>query len=271
LAKAKDIKEEGVYFKNHLNGDSLFLSPELSITYQTKIGADIIMSFDECIPYPVSYEYAANSVARTLRWAARGKAISHPNQALFGIVQGGEFAALRSECAQKLVAMDFDGYAIGGTSIGEPKEKFFEMVSMSIPYLPKDKPRYVMGVGSLDYLLGAIELGADMFDCVLPTRLARHGAAMTSRGRLNLKNATYKTDFTPLDPTCSCDTCRHYTKAYIRHLLVSNETLGGRLLSYHNIYFLNKVMEGARNAIQDGKFSEYKAQVLKTFGDSKGF
>jgi len=272
LGELRKITEEGVHFKNHLNGDKLFFSPEVSIDIQEKLGADIIMSFDECMPYPVSYEYAKNSMERTLRWAKRGKeAHKRKDQALFGIVQGGEFTDLREECAKKLVEMDFPGYSIGGTSIGEPKDVCFKMVADAVRYLPADKPRYLMGVGSLDYLLEGAALGVDMFDCVLPTRLARHGALMTHRGRVNIRDAKYKEDFSPLDPECDCYCCKNYTKAYLRHLYVCDEIFGKRLLSIHNVRFLISVMEGARKAIQEDRFLEYKNQVLEAFGDKRGF
>lgn len=272
LGELRKITEEGVHFKNHLNGDKLFFSPEVSIDIQEKLGADIIMSFDECMPYPVSYEYAKNSMERTLRWAKRGKdAHKREDQALFGIVQGGEFTDLREECAKKLVEMDFPGYSIGGTSIGEPKDVCFKMVADAVRYLPQDKPRYLMGVGSLDYLLEGAALGVDMFDCVLPTRLARHGALMTHRGRVNIRDAKYKEDFSPLDPECDCYCCKNYTKAYLRHLYVCDEIFGKRLLSIHNVRFLISVMEGARKAIQEDRFLEYKNQVLEAFGDKRGF
>ena len=272
LADNRKIKEEGVTFKSHLNGDTLFFSPEVAIQLQEKLGADIVMSFDECIHYPAEYEYVKQSVERTLRWAKRGKdAHQRTDQALFGIVQGGEFADLRQTCAEQLVAMDFPGYAIGGTSIGEPKHVFFQMVADSVKYLPFDKPRYVMGVGSLDYILEAIGMGIDMFDCVLPTRLARHGALMTSVGRINIRDQKYERDFTPLDPNCDCPTCMSYTRAYLRHLYKAEETLGKRLLSLHNVHFLIKIVEGARQAIREDKFCDYKQQVLQRFGSKKGF
>ncbi|MCQ2776374.1 MAG: tRNA guanosine(34) transglycosylase Tgt [Bacilli bacterium] len=272
LAEKRKITEEGVYFKNHLNGDKLFFSPETAIEIEEKLGADIIMSFDECIPYPATYEYAKKSTERTLRWAKRGKeAHKREDQALFGIVQGGDYEDLRKMCAEELVKMDFPGYSIGGTSIGEPKEKYFEMIDYSVKYLPNDKPRYIMGVGSLDYLLGGIIRGVDMFDCVLPTRLARHGTLMTSSGRVNIKNEKYKEDFTTLDPKCDCYCCRNYTKAYLRHLYVCDETFGKRLMSIHNIRFLIKVMEGAREAIKEDRFEEYMKITLAAFGDERGF
>ena len=272
LGDLRKITEEGVSFKNHLNGDKLFFSPEVSIDIQEKLGADIIMSFDECIPYPVTYEYAKASTERTLRWAARGKAAhKREDQALFGIVQGGEFKDLREFCAKKLAEMDFPGYSIGGTSIGEPKEVCFKMVEDAVRYLPPEKPRYLMGVGSLDYLLEGAALGVDMFDCVLPTRLARHGALMTHRGRVNIRDAKYKEDFSPLDPECDCYTCKNYTKAYLRHLYVCDEIFGKRLLSIHNVRFLISIMEGARKAIQEDRFGDYKKEVLEAFGDKRGF
>ena len=203
LQERRKITEEGVEFKSHLNGDKLFFSPERVIDIEEKLGADIIMSFDECIPYPADKKYAEKSVERTLRWAKRGlDAHTRKDQALFGIVQGGEFPELRKHCAEELVKMDFPGYSIGGTSIGEPKDVFSKMLDYSVPYLPEDKPRYLMGVGSIDYLLEGIAKGIDMFDCVLPTRIARHGALMTSQGRVNIRGAQYKDDYTPLDPEC---------------------------------------------------------------------
>ena len=272
LAENRKITEEGVTFKNHLNGDKLFFSPETSIKIQEQLGADIIMSFDECIPWPADYKYAKASTERTLRWAKRGKdAHSRDDQALFGIVQGGDYEDLRKMCAEELVKMDFPGYSIGGTSIGEPKDKYFEMVEFAVKYLPNDKPRYIMGVGSLDYLLGGIARGVDMFDCVLPTRMARHGALMTSTGRVNIHNEKYKEDFTPLDPNCDCYCCKNYTKAYLRHLHVCDETFGKRLMSIHNTRFLIKIMEGAREAIKEDRFEEYMTATLAAFGDKRGF
>ena len=272
LAKKRDITEEGVTFKSHLNGDKILFTPEKVIEIEEKIGADIIMSFDECIPYPVTYEYAKNSTLRTLRWAKRGKdAHKREDQALFGIVQGGGFADLRKMCAEELVKMDFEGYSIGGTSIGEPKDVCYKMIDMAVPYLPESKPRYLMGVGSLDYILNGIEKGIDMFDCVLPTRIARHGTLMTHNGRVNIKNQKYKEDFTPLDPECNCYTCRNYTKAYLRHLYVCDETFGKRLLSLHNTQFLLDIVKGAREAIKEDRFKEYKEEVLRKYKDIRGF
>ncbi|MGM9858843.1 MAG: tRNA guanosine(34) transglycosylase Tgt [Bacilli bacterium] len=272
LADNRKITEEGVTFKNHLNGAKCFYSPESVIELEEKIGADIIMSFDECPPWPVTHHYMEESVERTLRWAKRGKdAQTRDDQALFGIVQGGEFKDLRKHCAEELVKMDFDGYSIGGTSIGEPKDVMFEMVSYSVPYLPKDKPRYLMGVGSIDYILEGIAMGVDMFDCVLPTRIARHGALMTSKGRVNIRDAKYEYDFSPLDEECDCYTCKNYTKAYLRHLYKCDETLGKRLLSIHNIRFLIHMMEEARTAIKEDRFGDFKNEFIKKYGDKRGF
>ena len=260
LSKLRKISEEGVTFRSHIDGSKLFLSPEKAISIENNLGADIIMSFDECIPYPATYEYAKNSMERTLRWAKRGKdSHTRPNdQALFGIVQGGEYPELREECAKKLMDIGFDGYAIGGTSVGEPKDVYKEMIDMSIKHLPEDKPRYLMGVGSPVSILEAIERGIDMFDCVLPTRVARHGTAMTSTGRLVAKNAIFKEDFRPIDEDCDCYTCQNYTRAYVRHLLNANEIFGQRLLSIHNIRFLINLVENARVAIEEDRFIDFK-------------
>lgn len=272
LQKTRKITEEGVEFRNIYNGDKDMFTPEKVIQIEEDIGADIIMSFDECIPYPVTHEYAKRSTERTIRWAKRGlMAHKREDQALFGIVQGGEFQDLREMCAKELAALDFPGYSIGGTSIGEPKDVCFRMIEDAIRYLPANKPRYLMGVGSLDYILGGIERGVDMMDCVLPTRIARHGALMTSQGRINIRKAQYKEDFTPLDPECDCYTCKHYTKAYLHHLFMCNEEFGKRLNSIHNIRFLIKVVEGARKAIQEDRFKEYEEEILRKYGDIRGF
>ena len=272
LAEKREITEEGVVFRNHLDGAKVKYTPESVIGIEEKLGADIIMSFDECIPYPADYDYVKASTERTLRWAKRGlDAHKREDQALFGIVQGGDYPDLRKMCAEELVKMDFPGYSIGGTSIGEPKEVCFRMIDYAIKYLPHDKPRYLMGVGSIDYLLEGITRGVDMFDCVLPTRLARHGALMTSKGRINIKDAKYKEDFTPLDDECDCPACKNYTRAYLRHLYVCDETYGKRLLSLHNIRFLIRLMEQARQAIKEDRFEEFKNEVYEKFGDLRGF
>ena len=266
LAKKKDITEEGVYFKSHLDGKRLFLTPELSIQIQNKLDSDIAMSFDECIPYPATYEYAKQSTERTIRWAKRGKEVhSNSRQSLFGIVQGGEYEDLRKYSAEETVKLDFDGYAIGGTSVGEDKDTMYKMIDYAIKYLPLDKPRYLMGVGEPIDLLEGVERGIDMFDCVLPTRLARHGNAFTRKGRINLKNLKYKEDFTPIEDNCDCYTCKNYTKSYIRHLITCEEMLGGRLLSIHNIRFLIKEMEEIRESIKNDKFLSYKEEFIKQY------
>ena len=274
LADQRKITEDGVTFKNTLNGDTLFLSPEKSIQIQNKIGADIIMSFDECIPYPATREYVEKSTERTLRWALRGKqAHSRPEeQALFGIVQGGDYEDLRKYCAEKLIEMDFPGYAIGGTSVGEDKETMYRMVKWASDALPFDKPRYLMGVGAVNDLLEAVSRNVDMYDCVLPTRIARHGTLMTSEGRISIRKAIYKNDFTPLDPECDCYTCRNYTKAYLNHLQRTNEGFGTRLMSIHNLRFLVKLMEDARKAIKEDRFNDFKEETLaKMKFDHRGF
>jgi queuine tRNA-ribosyltransferase len=271
LAKPKDITEEGVWFKSHLNGEKLFLTPEKSIQIQNKLDSDIAMSFDECIPFPASYEYAKQSTERTLRWAKRGKEVfDNEQQSLFGIVQGGAYRDLREWSAKETVKLGFDGYSIGGTSVGEDKPTMYQMIEDGIRYLPEDKPRYLMGVGEPIDLLEGVQRGIDMFDCVLPTRLARHGHAFTKFGKINLKNARYKEDFSAVDETCDCYACKHYTKAYIRHLIVADETLGQRLLSIHNVRFLIRMMEEVRVSIQNDSFLDYKKQFIKDYYGEKG-
>lgn len=266
LAKPKDITEEGVKFKSHIDGANLFLTPELSIEIQNKLDSDIAMSFDECIPYPAEYEYAKKSTERTLRWAKRGKEnFKNENQSLFGIVQGGEYTDLREFSAKETVKIGFDGYSIGGTSVGEDKETMYKMIDDGIRYLPSDKPRYLMGVGEpIDIIEGVIR-GIDMFDCVLPTRIARHGNAFTRNGKINIKNSKYKADFTPIEENCDCYACKNYTKAYIRHLIICGESLGGTLLSIHNIRFLVKLTEELREAIKTDTLLDYKNEFLKKY------
>jgi queuine tRNA-ribosyltransferase len=272
LAETRKIKEEGVTFKNPLNGDKIFFSPETVMDIEGKIGADIIMVLDECTPYPAERKYMENSVARTLRWAQRCKdAKKRDDQALFGIVQGGDYQDIREDCALKLSQIGFDGYAIGGTSIGEPKDVEYRMVSYAVKNMPYDKPRYLMGVGSLDMIFDGISKGVDMFDCVLPTRIARHGTLMTSHGRVNILNAKYEHDFTPLDDECDCYTCKNYTKAYIHHLMKCDEEFGKTLCSIHNLRFLVHTMEMAREAIKEDRFKEFAEERMKMFGDKRGF
>ena len=266
LATPKDITEDGVHFKSHIDGSKLFLTPELSIEIQNKLDSDIAMSFDECPPYPVTYEYMKNSIERTIRWAKRGKKVhSNPNQSLFGIIQGGEFEDLRKKSAQETVALDFDGYSIGGTSVGEDKDTMYKMVEYSTKYMPEDKVRYLMGVGDpIDIIEGVIR-GVDIFDCVLSTRIARHGNAFTRNGKINLRNLRFREDFTPVEETCDCYTCKNFTKAYIRHLITTDEMLGGRLLSIHNTRFLIKLTEDIRDAIKNDRLLEFRNEFLNKY------
>jgi len=266
LAKPKDITDEGVKFKNHIDGTNLFLTPEKSIEIQNKLDSDIAMSFDECVAYPTERKYMEKSIKRTIEWAKRGKKVfNNPNQSLFGIVQGGEYEDLREYCAKKIAALDFDGYAIGGTSVGEPKEVMYKMVEYGVKELPKDKVRYLMGVGDPIDIIENVIRGIDIFDCVSPTRLGRHGNAYTKYGKINLRNQKYKEDFSKLCDSCDCYTCKSYTKAYIRHLIIENETLGARLLSIHNIRYLINLTEELRSAIKDDKILEYKEEFIKNY------
>ena len=266
LAKPKDITEEGVMFKNHLNGDKLLLTPEKSIEIQNKLDSDIAMSFDECVGFPHTRKYVEESVERTLRWAKRGKDVfNNENQSLFGIVQGAEYEDLRKHCVEELVKMDFDGYSIGGTAVGEPKDVQYQQVEYSCKYLPEDKVRYLMGVGDPIDIIENVIRGVDIFDCVMPTRLARHGHAYTKYGKINLKNKGFEEDFTPVDETCDCYACKNYTKAYIHHLIKAEETLGARLLSIHNIRYLIRLTEDLRKAIDEDKILEYKEEFLKNY------
>jgi len=271
LAKPKDISEEGVKFKNHLNGDNLLLTPEKSIEIQNKLDSDIAMSFDECIGWPATYDYCKQSVERTLRWAKRGKDVfNNERQSLFGIVQGGEYPDLREYCAKELQKMDFDGYSIGGTSVGEDKPTMYKMVEMSTKHLPEDKVRYLMGVGDPIDIIENVIRGIDIFDCVSPTRLARHGHALTKYGKINLKNSKYKKDFTPIEEGCDCYACKSYTKSYIKHLINADETFGARLLSIHNIRYLIRLTEELRNAIKEDRILEYREEFIRNYyGEEK--
>ena len=266
LARPKDITEEGVKFKSHIDGTKLFLTPEKSIEIQNKLDSDIAMSFDECIPYPAKREYVEKSIERTIRWAKRGKEVfNNNNQSLFGIVQGSEYEDLRRHCAEELVKLDFDGYSIGGTSVGENKETMYKMVEYSTKYLPDDKVRYLMGVGDpIDIIEGVIR-GVDIFDCVLPTRIARHGNAFTKYGKINLKNAKFKSDFTPIEETCDCYACKNFTKAYIRHLISVDEMFGLSLLSIHNLRFLIRLTEDLRECIKNNNILKYRDEFIKNY------
>ena len=263
----KDITEEGVNFRSHIDGKRLLLTPEKSIEIQNKLDSDIAMSFDECPPASASHEYLENSIKRTLRWAERGKKVhNNPNQALFGIVQGGPYEDLRKYSAIETVKMNFDGYSIGGVANdGESKEDMYKAVKYSTPYLPEDKLRYLMGVGEPEDILEGVEYGVDIFDCVLPTRIARHGQAFTRNGKINLNNAKFKVDLSPVEESCDCYCCKNYTRAYVRHLISVGETLGGRLLSIHNIRFLIRLTEEIREAIKNDSFLDYKREFLEKY------
>lgn len=268
LGKLRKITEEGAEFQSHLDGSKHILSPEKAIEIQNALGSDIMMAFDECIPYPADRNYVIDSMNRTTRWLKR--CIDYhqdwEKQSLFGIMQGGMYEDLRKEHAKQIVDLDLPGYAIGGLSVGEPKETMLELMDEIVDYLPKEKPRYLMGVGTPDYLFEAVERGIDMCDCVLPTRIARHGLAMTSHGKVNIKNAKYERDFTPLDEECQCYTCRNYSKAYLRHLFKADEMLSSMLLSNHNLYFLVNLMKNIQKSIEEDKFLEYKKEFYEKYG-----
>lgn len=271
LAKLRDITEEGVHFRNEINGAKMFLSPEKAIQIENDLGPDIMMSLDECPPFFESYDYVEHSVARTSRWAERGlKAHRNPDtQGLFGIIQGAGFEDLRRQSAHDLVSMDFPGYSIGGLSVGESKAEMNRVLEFTTPLIPENKPRYLMGVGSPDALIDGVIRGVDMFDCVLPTRIARNGTCMTSHGRLVVKNAKYARDFTPIDEQCHCYTCRNFTRAYVRHLLKTDETFGLRLTSIHNVYFLVHLMKDVRQAIMDDNLLEFWQNFFDEYGYGK--
>ncbi len=267
LADLRNITEEGVKFKSHLDGSEKFLSPEISMKIQNNLGSDIMMAFDECAPYPSDYDYTKKSMEMTTRWAKRCLE-AHKNkerQGLFGIVQGGMYKDLREQSAKALVELDFPGYAVGGLSVGEPAELMYEILSATTPFLPENKPRYLMGVGTPDYLIEAVLRGIDMCDCVLPTRIARNGTAMTSEGKVVVRNATYERDWTPLDHNCDCYTCKNYTRAYIRHLVKCGEILGARLITIHNLRFLVKLMEDVRKAIEEDRLLEFREEFYKNY------
>jgi len=267
LSKIRKIKEEGVEFRHHLSGELLHLTPEDSIRIQNNLGADIIMSFDECPPFYSDYDYMKESVDRTIRWAKRGKEVHQfpDTQALFGIVQGGPFKDLRKHSIEELIKIDFPGYSIGGLSVGETKEEMLEMLQFLNPLMPYDKPRYLMGVGSPDDLVNGAIHGIDMFDCVLPTRIARHGTAMTSQGKIVIKNKTYESDMAPLDSKCDCHVCKTYTRSYLRHLFKSQEILGLRLITYHNLYFLKNLMKQIREAIKSDRLLDFKNTFFENY------
>ncbi len=272
LAKLNKIKEEGVYFNSHVDGRTLFIGPEQSMQIQSNLGSTIAMAFDECVANPATYEYASMSCARTTRWLERCKVemerlnalpdTVNPNQLLFGINQGCTFPDLRIQHMKDIASLDLDGYAIGGLAVGEPKETMYEIISAVEPYAPKDKIRYLMGVGTPGNIIEAVSRGVDLFDCVMPSRNARHGQLFTWEGVRNLNNQKYEKDELPIDPTCDCPTCRNYSRAYLRHLLKANEMLGMRLCVMHNLYFYNTLMERIRDALDQGTFQSFHDQYV---------
>ncbi|WP_017381204.1 tRNA guanosine(34) transglycosylase Tgt [Paenisporosarcina sp. TG-14] len=271
LSEFRKIEEEGVHFRNHMNGDKMFLSPEKAMEIQNDLGSDIMMAFDECPPFPATREYMQSSVDRTSRWAERClNAHARPaDQGLFGIIQGGEFEDLRRQSAADLVSLGFPGYAIGGLSVGEPKDVMNRVLEFTTPFMPADKPRYLMGVGSPDSLIDGSIRGVDMFDCVLPTRIARNGTLMTSNGRLVIKGAQNARDFGPIDENCDCYVCKNYSRAYIRHLIKAEETFGIRLTSYHNLYFLMNLMKQVRQAIREDRLGDFREEFFEQYGYNK--
>jgi queuine tRNA-ribosyltransferase len=263
LAKLRKLTEEGVRFQNHLDGTPTFISPEVSMEIQATLGSDIAMVLDECPPWPCEHDYAARSLEMTIRWARRSKEAPHaPGQLVFGIVQGATFADLRRESAEATVQIGFDGYAIGGVSVGEPEPEMMLAVENSEPFLPPDKPRYAMGLGTPPQLVELVARGVDMFDCVLPTRLARNGTAFTAAGTLNLKNAEYALDRRPIEEGCSCPCCSEFTRGYIRHLVKAEEILGLRLISLHNLHFYLDLMRQIRTAIENGTFEAFRREFV---------
>jgi queuine tRNA-ribosyltransferase len=268
LGNLREIKEEGVHFRSHIDGSKHFISPEKAVEIQNALGADIIMSFDECPPYPCDYTYAKNSMEITTRWAERCLKAhkSTETQALFGIIQGSVYKDLRKESARQITSLGFPGYAVGGLSVGEPKEFMYNMLEETVPLMPAGKPRYLMGVGSPDSLVEGVIRGIDMFDCVLQTRIARNGTVMTSRGKVVVRNAAYAEDFLPLDPECDCYTCANYSRAYIRHLIKADEILGLRLTTYHNLYFTIGLMDKIRKAIQRDCLPEFREEFFERYG-----
>lgn len=276
LASMRKIKEEGVYFSSHIDGRKIFMGPEESMQIQSNLASTIAMAFDECIPNPASREYVEKSVARTTRWLERCKVEmdrlnADPNtinkkQMLFGINQGGVYEDIRIEHAKTIRKLDLDGYAIGGLAVGESHEDMYRVIDAVVPYLPEDKPIYLMGVGTPENILEAVSRGVDFFDCVLPARNGRHGHVFTKYGKINIMNAKYELDKKPIDEGCDCPTCRHYTRGYIRHLFKAKEMLAMRLCVLHNLYFYNKLMEDIRNAIDGDYFEEFKNQRLSEWG-----
>ncbi len=270
LGDLRTISEKGVEFRSHLDGSKHFISPEKSMEIQMALGADIAMAFDECAPYPAERDYVQNSKDLTTRWAKRcQEAHIREDQALFGIVQGGMYADLRRESALELIELDFPGYGIGGLSVGEPKELMYEVLDDLMPLMPGNKPRYLMGVGSPDCLVEGVLRGVDMFDCVWPTRLARHGMVLTEQGNMAIRNQPFARDFLPIEEQCTCYACRKFSRAYIRHLLKTNEVLGIRLTTIHNIAFLMRLMKNIRSAIAADTLTEFSRELLVRFAGEK--
>jgi queuine tRNA-ribosyltransferase len=271
LAKLRKITEEGVHFQNHVDGTPAFITPEIAMEIQATLGSDIAMVLDECAPYPCDYEYAARSTEMTTRWAKRCKSKAESGnskrerQLVFGIVQGATFDDLRKSSARAMVDLDFDGYAIGGVSVGEPEEEMMRAVEASEPFLPAGKPRYAMGLGTPPQMLEMIARGMDMFDCVLPTRLARNGTAFTATGTLNLKNAEFAIDKRSIEENCGCPSCREFTRGYIRHLIKAEEILGLRLITLHNLHFYLDLMRQARELIENGSFDEFRKRFVSNY------
>jgi len=265
LAGMVKVTDEGVYFRSHIDGSQHFLTPELVVEFEQRIGVDIGMVLDECLPYPAPEGAVAQAVDRTIQWAERSLAVHSGEMALFGIVQGGFYPGERLRCLEHITAMPFDGFAIGGLSVGEPQEKMWRMTRFLAPLLPEEKPRYLMGVGRPQDVLEAVACGIDMFDCVIPTRNARNGTLFTSRGKLNIKSAVFKDDYRPPDPECDCYTCTNFSRAYLRHLYNSGEVNAVILNTIHNLYFYSKLMQGIRESIKKGRFEDFKATFLEKF------
>ncbi|MEI6417113.1 MAG: tRNA guanosine(34) transglycosylase Tgt, partial [Verrucomicrobiota bacterium] len=274
LARLRKITEEGVHFQNHLDGTPTFISPEVSMQIQHHLGSDIVMAFDECPPYPCEHEAMKTSLERTLRWAKRCKEYwncqsEFPNQEkaplVFGIVQGGSHDDLRKVSAEALVEIGFDGYAVGGVSVGEPEPEMMQAIDASIPYLPDNAPRYAMGLGTPPQMVEMVARGIDMFDCVLPTRLARNGTAFTKHGTLNLKNAPFARDIAPIEEGCTCPACQKFTRAYLRHLVKAEEILGLRLISLHNLHFYLNLMRQTRQAILEERFDAFRKEFVSGY------
>lgn len=265
ISSLQKTNQEGVSFKSHIDGSQHFLTPEQIIDIQLALDSDIMMVLDECLPYPVSFGVAEKALDRTIRWAKRSRDYYRGGRGIFGIVQGSTFKDLRKKGAEELVRLNFDGYALGGLSVGEPYDLRFEVVCFTNEFLPPEKPRYLMGVGTPWEILEGIERGIDMFDCAMPTRIARTGTVFTWEGKVNIRNARYKEDFSPLDPECDCYTCKNYTRAYIRHLIWAREILGMRLTTYHNLYFLSQLIKRSRESIKKSNFSSFKKSTLSNF------